>query len=95
MEQEDKMDPKERERLELACRVCRETGSGGDQLLLIRLEDVEEYLKLEKIFSEALRRLNHYTMSVSDLKRMLNAEVMGTCEQEENSGEIESSPEEC
>ena len=85
------MDPKERERLENCCRMCREINSPGEQLLLIKLEDVEECLKVDKMMRDILEVMNKF----DDMRKTLRAEVMGTCEQEENSGEIEGDPEIC
>lgn len=85
------MDPKERERLENCCRMCREIGSKGEQLILIKLEDVEECLRIEKMMRDILEVMNKF----DDMRKMLNTEVMNECEPEENSGEIESNPEGC
>ena len=85
------MDPKERERLENCCRMCREIGSKGEQLILIKLEDVEECLRIEKMMRDILEVMNRF----DEMRKMLNAEVMGACEQKEDSGEVESNPEGC
>lgn len=42
------MDDKDREKLERACKICREWSTDDNQLLLIPLKNVEEYLELEK-----------------------------------------------
>ena len=44
----------ERERLERSCNISKEMGIGGDQLLLVRLDDVEEFLQLDEIFRGAM-----------------------------------------
>ena len=65
------MTAKERERLERACKIAREAGMEGEQLLLIRLEDVEEYLKLEELTKDILTAMN----CLDEMRRTLKAEV--------------------
>ena len=78
------MNVEERERLERACRIAREAGMEGEQLLLIRLEDVEEYLKLEELTKDILTAMN----CLDDMRKTLKAEVedIRGCE-EADSGE--------
>lgn len=45
----------QRNRLKDGCDLCRKIGSGGDQLLLVRLEDVEELLQAEAILRDILK----------------------------------------
>ena len=65
------MDAKERKRLERACQVAREAGMEGEQLLLIRLDHVEEYLKLEEITKDILTAMDR----LNEMRRALKAEV--------------------
>ena len=65
------MDTKERIRLERACQVAREAGMEGEQLLLIRLDHVEEYLKLEEITKDILTAMDR----LNEMRRALKAEV--------------------
>ena len=65
------MTAKERERLERACKIAREAGMEGEQLLLIRLEDVEEYLKLEELTKDILTAMDR----LNGMRRALKAEV--------------------
>ena len=67
------MDAKERERLQRACAIAREAGMEGEQLLLIRLEDVEEYLKLEELTKDILMAMDR----LNDIRKTLKAEVGG------------------
>lgn len=66
------MDAKEREKLRNACEMCRkEFGTGGEQLILIKLEDVEEFLRLEEI----AHKITDAFETIEDLRRILKAEV--------------------
>lgn len=49
------MDTKERERLEGTVKLCQQTGANGEQFILVRMTDVEEYLKLEKMMRERIQ----------------------------------------
>ena len=78
---------KERERLERACRIAREAGMEGEQLLLIRLEDVEEYLKLEELAKDILTALD----KLNGMRRVLKAEVEDV--KKDNQGKESEDPE--
>lgn len=67
------MDRNEREKLEHSCAVCREAGIEGDQLLLVRLDCVEEYLRLEKL----ARDIYEIVDKLDQMKKTLDMEVNG------------------
>jgi hypothetical protein len=79
------MTAKERERLERACRIAREAGMEGEQLLLIRLEDVEEYLKIEELTKDILTAMDR----LNDMRRVLKAEVEDGKDKEDSGEEPE------
>ena len=81
------MDAKERERLENCCRMCREDmNCTGEQLLLIRLEDVEEYLRLEGAMRDMLSVMDR----IEGLRKTLKSEVGEADGRKEDSGEKET-----
>ena len=81
------MTAKERERLQRACTIAREAGMEGEQLLLIRLEDVEEYLKLEELTKDILTAMDR----LNDIRKTLKAEVGGNGK-DKNKGEEPKDP---
>lgn len=72
------MDTKERARMEKSCRLCREAGIDKDQWLLVKLEDVEDYLELDRLRTDILRILD----KLDSLKKTLRAEVEDDGEEE-------------
>lgn len=72
------MDTKERARMEKSCRLCREAGIDKDQWLLVKLEDVEDYLELDRLRTDILRILD----KLDSLKKTLRAEVEDDGEKE-------------
>ena len=65
------MDTKERERLEETVRICKKTGADTEQFLIVRMRNVEEYLKLEKM----MRDLFQISDQLYQMKTILYPEV--------------------
>lgn len=77
------MDDAERERLKIACRACREMECAGEQLLLVKLEDVEELLRLDAMVNDILS----ITKKLDEMSHILKAEVGNETNSREESGD--------
>lgn len=85
------MTDQERTRLEKAVQICREAGMEGEQLLLIHLSEVEEYLRLEKL----IRNMDQIFEALLEIRQMMQEEKAGEeiAGEEEDSGNGNGDPE--